>query len=741
MCIGILCLAESDINLTAPRVKAGKITSKIVIDGLLNDEGWKQATIVQDTFREWWEYNGDSIDPNNTFLIGYDDRYLYVGFMHKQKDVKNIRAQKIDPKENYKTIHNDRVYFDLNTYIFRNEWYVFGVDASGFKHQLYEVETNEKYYMENEIMLDWDASAKVLDTCWSTEMRIPFQSLRYPRKYVDYWRININRNTPELDHNQYSMRYYSWIPVPGGKYSFLDFFGLLEIKDFVGSPKKFDIIPYITSTVDIDSGSKNQPQLMARIGGSGKYYITPDQLIDFTLKPDYSQIEADAPQIDLNNPLALYYPEKRPFFIERQTLFTTPQELFYSRTINDPFAALKYTGNFGRFSAGYISTYDLHTIWVLPFFEQSRIVQSNEKSLVNVGRLKYQLNSGSTIGLITTHRDLMRGCNNRMYGFDALFRIWSNHALTFQGIVTWNQEPDDTTLFRGSSSLNFGDHTATFDGESYRGEGFLVKYGFNDQIWNLSVYYKGLSPEFRADLGFFPTNDWREVGAIGRYYWKIKKGMVETLTPEIDYILTTRFNGESRAITRTAVIQTNLRNQIGFGFTGRLIDKKYQTYEFTNLWSLTGNISTAVGKEITLGADATYGRQIIYYLAPPEIGDNLYPNAWLEVSTGSWNFKGTYSYYQLWQPLADTIFYSQTVLSVEAVWLATNHLNLRFPIQYNTWDHSFYFNPLLTFQPSAFTVIYLGSGHTYNAEDVWNPDSIQFVKSTVFLKLQYQFKL
>ncbi len=249
-------------------------------------------------------------------------------------------------------------------------------------------------------------------------------------------------------------------------------------------------------------------------GLTAKYRILSNLVLDATINTDYAQIETDAQQIDVNTTFALYYPEKRPFFMEGKTLFETPINTIYTRSINDPLYAIKLTGKIGRYNIGFISAYDEHSPYTIPFEEASFSIPSDKKSFSNIFRMERDLFEESYIGLLFAHRELENSFN-RISGIDTRIRFLTHYTLDYQIVYSWTKECEDTVLSRDFNSINFGKFTGKFDGEEFRG--FAQELNFNAFFRNFigNIWFGDYSPYFRSDLGFIEKNNFREIEIKG----------------------------------------------------------------------------------------------------------------------------------------------------------------------------------------------------------------------------------
>ncbi len=250
---------------------------------------------------------------------------------------------------------------------------------------------------------------------------------------------------------------------------------------------------------------RGEPSLTAR------YALASNAMVEATVNPDFSQVESDAAQIDVNSNFALFYPEKRPFFQEGADLFDTWLEAVYTRSINDPSIAGKLTGRSGGTSFAVLSARDMHSPIILPFEEFSAFL-SNGRSVSNVVRVKQEVGEQTHVGLVATDRRYDDGGSGSLAGLDGRLRLNGQLSLEAQYLLTFTEEPEDTNLTRGLNRVTFDDgrHTAAFDGERYRGHALYAGLARDGRSWALNLRYYDRSPTFRAENGFEVRNAYRQ---------------------------------------------------------------------------------------------------------------------------------------------------------------------------------------------------------------------------------------
>ncbi|MDX1632881.1 MAG: DUF5916 domain-containing protein, partial [Thermoanaerobaculia bacterium] len=220
--------------------------------------------------------------------------------------------------------------------------------------------------------------------------------------------------------------------------------------------------------------------------------VTPNVALSGTVNPDFSQVEADAARLDVNTRFALFFPEKRPFFLEGADFFETPLSLVFTRTVADPSAGLKVTGKEGANAFGVFAARDRVNNLILPGSQGSSLTSLDEDVTSGVVRWRRDLAEASTLGVLYTGRIGDGAYENHVGGIDGLYRFRDSDSLRFQLVGS-------ATRYPRRVSDRFGEPTGRFEGHA-----LTANYTHSDADWFWFGNYGEISPEFRADYGFMP---------------------------------------------------------------------------------------------------------------------------------------------------------------------------------------------------------------------------------------------
>jgi hypothetical protein len=265
------------------------------------------------------------------------------------------------------------------------------------------------------------------------------------------------------------------------------------------------------------------------------------------LNPDFSQVESDSAQLDLNSSFALFFPEKRPFFLEGADYFNSPLNLIYTRQIADPDLGVRVSGRNGRQAYGVVAARDATTQILVPGVLGSSFRLLDQEADVLLGRYRYDLalgegNGQASLGTVFTHRD-GEGYRNSVAGIDGR---WQTGAHTFTG--QWLRSDS-----RYPAGLGLGEAAPA-------GNALLARYNFGNRHWNANLSHTQIDPGFRADLGFIGQVGYRKSVVGGGHTWYGKDGAkISRVSAYADWDITHRFDGQ--------LLERELEGNIGFNAT------------------------------------------------------------------------------------------------------------------------------------------------------------------------------
>src|SRR5437763_596202 len=439
---GLLAVsALADTPPPTPPTTVHRLNGQITVDGDLSDSGWKDAAKI-DQFYE--TSPGDNIPAKVKTIayVTYDDRYFYIGVRCEDPHPEKIRAPFVERDNVIGTDDNVAVFLDT-----RNDKRTAmelrvnprGIQGDGLFN---DANSNEDFSPD----FFYDTAAKIDAGGWSAEYRIPFSSLRYNDAPVQTWNILIWRNYPR-DHR------YAFHSAPLPRSTNCLVCHTHPLVGLEGLPKAGHMVaaPYVTAqslaTPEAGLGTRLGSRDTTKDAGVDlKWTPTANQAVDFTLNPDFSQVEADVAQITVNQRFAVFFPEKRPFFLEGFDLFDTPLQVAYTRTITDPKWGARSTGHaFGSSYTFLVTGNDGGGLTIIPGALGSFFAPEDFKSIDTIGRVRHTIGN-SFVGGVLTDREIRGGGHNRVIGPDFQWRPNQSDAVTGEVLLSSTENPNRLDL-------------------------------------------------------------------------------------------------------------------------------------------------------------------------------------------------------------------------------------------------------------------------------------------------------
>jgi hypothetical protein len=496
--------AAAQTALAGERIQMSRLTGPITIDGDLSDEAWQHATRVD----KWYETNpGDNVEPKvrNVGYLAYDDRFFYAAFEFEDPNPSRIRA----PYSDRDDIGNG--YYDYGGILIDprntgNTGVFFVVTPRNIQYDSIQDDSSGE---DSSPDFFWDSATRITPHGWTLEMRIPFSSLRYRNVDPQTWRIFLYRSYPR----DFTYKFFS-AKIPRGNNCFVCYTNVLTGLEHLPGGRHMVVAPHVTARdVAQPSGDLGTPLVSGPVGSQLgldiKYLPNADNVLDMTIKPDFSQVESDTAQIATNQRFALFYPEKRPFFLEGVDLFAAPIQAVYTRTITAPGAGARATGKAAGLRYTVLVANDTGGgSAVLPGPTGSSLASVDFGSTVFVARAKQHLGL-SFISVLATDREHRDGQgHNRVVGPDFQWRPDASDVVSGQ----W--------LFSDTKTPNHPDLAVEWTGQTLTGHAGVAQWSHSTTHLDWFGVYRDISGGFRADTGFVPQVGYREVS--GQSGWTIR---------------------------------------------------------------------------------------------------------------------------------------------------------------------------------------------------------------------------
>jgi len=495
-------------------IHIARAQGEIRIDGDLSDPGWQSATRI-DTFYETTPGDNIPAAAGTTAWLTYDDRYFYAAFEFMEPDMKGLRAAFGD-HDNISGSSHDYGGVILDT---RNDGKSAVLLLVNPYNIQYDAITNDASGEDSSLDLYWDSATRLGKDRWFLEMRIPLSSLRYGKGDPQTWGILIYRNRPRQFRQQILN-----VKLPRGSNCFICHEAKLTGLSGLPSGNHYILAPYGTvrrSAAPRDGlGSPLSDGPVKWDGGvDAKWTPNANTAIDATLNPDFSQIESDVPQISINQRFALFFPEKRPFFLEGLDLFATPMQAVYTRTVTAPRWGLRATGEAAGNHYTFLVTGDRGGgSTIIPGPQFSRLAPQDFASTVVIGRTRYDLGS-SFVSFLVTGREIEGGGFNRVAGPDFQWRPSGSDVLTGQLLLSESRTPNRTDL------------DPEWDGRSLSSHALSLDWTHSTRTIDWNAHYQDIGDEFRADAGFVPQVGIRDGRAGTGYTFYPAHGIFNSIHP------------------------------------------------------------------------------------------------------------------------------------------------------------------------------------------------------------------
>jgi hypothetical protein len=598
----------NQINLESLKVPFNK--NAIIIDGELNDELWTDALSIElDIVNSPW--NNVPSPVKTTAKLIENGKFLYIAFIAYDPEPEKIQGFLTDRD---KTWLQDTVGIKLDTHNNRRLNYSFFVNPYGVQNDA----TYNEITGQNNTSWDglWYSFGKKTKQGYQVEMAIPYNILNFKADgNKKKWAIELVRIYPR----DTSLR-ISHVPLERDNPCWL-----CQYPEAVGFEKaeigkNLRLTPTLTASKNesrdiYSNGNSSSNEWIAErdieAGIDLRWGINANNLLNATLNPDFSTVESDNGQLNVNTNFSLFYEEKRAFFLDNSDYFSSDFDLVYTRNIADPDYGAKLTGRIDKHSYGAFITNDTETNILLPGNLRSSLITLEQESHAGALRYRYDYNNDLTIGGIATLRTA-DDYHNYVVGFDARYRISQSNIIKAQLL---NSETLSPKVLSNNNEAN---------NDSFSDSAFKINFNHDSEYWLVNLDHQNIGVDFRSDLGFMPKTDiktdkayvqrtfysesgslWQEAGISGE--WKIIHNVNNEL---IERALTTSFNidGPMQSYYELTLVHGE---KVGIRYDDSIADIDDNTSSFNEdqvelYASIKPNTRTDLSLELTLGDKIDY---------------------------------------------------------------------------------------------------------------------------------------
>lgn len=568
--------ADASVKKARPEIQIPFVQTAPVIDGDLKDEAWVNARQPLD---DWLSYNplrGEQIKQQTEVFIAYDKNNIYFAFRCLDPEPDKIKSS-----------------VSRRDTMFQDDWVGLSLDAMGNGQTSYDMFVNPSGVQADildstsngeDVGVDWvwTSAGKRDEHGYSAEIRLPLKSIRFKsgdlvRMGVLFWR-RVSRLGMSV----------SWPAVPDGQWVFNCHAGMILRN--LKSPLVLEALPSLTYSYNQERAtpaSWHQASSKPDAGISFKYGLTSSITLDATINPDFSQVESDAFQMEVNRRYPVFYSEKRPFFMEGSSLFNIAGgpnlwTAVHTRRILDPIVGAKLTGTIGKLSFGTLTASDqapgkpYEDGTVNPFLDKNK--------LFNIARATYSLKKGSYIGAILADTEL-GDTFNRAVGGDFNMLIGKPHHLSGSFVYTTSalDSAQRKSGMEGYLGYSYNSRRFTFHP---RIEHFDKNFQMDTAFYNRT----GITmASLYADVSFYPNKDkypWLK-RIIPSYYQaygrdRIQGGLERSYQFNLDLALTRQgYAGISYALGNEPWAHQNFKSD-GWGYYGNMQVFKWLRLNYSN---------------------------------------------------------------------------------------------------------------------------------------------------------------
>jgi hypothetical protein len=764
--------SAGETRVSVPRLEEASIR----IDGVLDDPDWAQAAVLTG-FTQFEPNEGiPAVEPTEALLV-YSPDALYIAILAFDSRPDLIPA--LLAERDRGIFDDDYVRLMLDTFNDERQAYLFYVTPRGLQADGLWIEGLQRggggggggggrHPIDLDPDFIWESAGRVTSEGWVAEIRIPYVSLQFPAQREQTWGFNTVREVTRTNYSQ------SWAPLTREQTSTLAQSGRLSGLTGLAARKLIELNPVGTGRLDAihDGETLVREDLQPELGLDARYGVTRNLTLGATINPDFSQIEADADQITVNERFAIFFDEKRPFFLDGTEVFNTPNRLVYTRRIVDPSGGAKLTGKLGPVDVGYLGAVDRSPI----------VIDSLEsEALFNMGRARLDIGSGSNIGGLYTDRTLLGGEGfNRVAALDTRLLFGQRYSFTAQVAGAWTREYEEEGVPESAAS-RFGPL-------------FSANLRRSGRELSWSVQVEDVHPDFETQTGFIRrVGDLRAEGFLDRSFFLEAGSTVESFGFQL------RLNGffdhdEFWSGEQLGPFEFDARVEADVNFRGsrrleasfrdgyfRFSPDQYDDYQVEGEDGvLTGfMVPDPLSHMLAVGLSAgwrfssalqfrgrlSYGETTIF--AEASRGRELRMGPSFEIRpTASLGIDLSYSFSRIWRDSDGSFFSAADIPRLRLQYQFSRALRTRIILQYDLqkrealrdpttgqpiWiegevageetEGDFLSQLLLAFEPSPRTTFFLGWSRTMEGDRTFDLGAMETMTEGFFAKLSYLFRL
>jgi Domain of unknown function (DUF5916)/Carbohydrate family 9 binding domain-like len=721
LCVALVTGATAQTPSSRPELRASRTETAPVIDGNLDDDAWQHAPLET---TDWLSYNplyGEALQQRTTVWVAYDADNLYFAFKCDDPEAAAIKTS-VTRRDN----------------AWQDDWVGLSLDALGSGQLAYHMMANPsgvQMDMLNSVAGGedsspdwiWDSAARLTDEGYTVEIRLPLQSIRFeggadPRMGILFWR-RVSRLGVSV----------SWPPLSPGVWVFERH---ASIRFAALEPRRVrELLPSATysntslrETPDRWGASDNRGD----VGFGAKIGLTPTITLDATINPDFSQVESDAFQVEVNQRFPIFFSEKRPFFMEGAGVFSLAgaggdnslRTAVHTRRIIDPIFGAKLTGSIGRVTFATLTAVDEASGPAVP----PESADYGKNRVVNVARVQYGLGPGNYVGALATDTEFAGGYN-RVIGTDLSWRVSPTQRISGFALASGSRAP----------------HAL----DSNTGAGAQVAYDYSTDAWEVSGAVEHYDPNFAMETAFI-----NRVALTGGWSFQQRNFYPDkTRYPWIRRVSVLNFmqGGHDRVAGGNELLVTPgmrfnftrqgfLRVDRSFGF------EHWQRQRFDRgRWRGFGEVQ--LFRWLYLNGELSSGLAIFYDSIEPYQGRSLEASGGVTLQpNGQLSQRVTFNRVEFERDSDGSRVYTLDIVNAKTTYQFTRALAARALVQYDSSRRRVLTDFLGSYEPRPGTVVFVGYGSLLEKRDYVNGEWIdggRIYRGTqrgVFVKASYLYR-
>ena len=713
-------------------MRATRLAKPPVVDGVLDDEAWTGAPLPSGTWLSYNPLHGDQIAQQTTVWVGYDADALYFAFRCDDPDPAGIKTS-ITRRDN----------------IWSDDWVGLSLDALGTGQVSYHLMVNPsgiQLDMINTIAGNedtspdwiWESAGRVTERGYAVEIRLPLQTIRFKggtdvNMGILFWR-RVSRSGVSV----------AWPALEPGKWVF-EKHAKLAFTDLQARPTR-EFIPSATYSYAQDRETPSDWGIdnTGDLGLSAKWGLTSTITLDATVNPDFSQVESDAFQVEVNQRFPVYFSEKRPFFMEGAGMFNLAgngqgdASMLYAvntRNIVDPIFGAKLTGSAGRVTFGALTAVDQAPGRT----ELPDDPLAGKEKFFQVARAQMSLKPGSYAGALATFTNLA-GRTNAVAGGDISLKFKGSHQISGFALASTTDDPEKTDRSSGAA--------------------LQANYSFNSRRVNLSTQFEHYDQLFAMDTAFLNrtgvTGSWVYVD-YNFYPDKDKHSWIRRIVP-FTFLQggRDRVQGGDEYVSVTGA-RLSFSRQGFFRADVLFSQEPWQGREFEGVRGrLFGNIQ--LFRWLRPYGNVNFGDAVYYDEIDPFLGRSVNVSAGaLFQPNGRFSEDVEYTHIAFDRPSAGETpspsatvppgrVYTLNIVNTRTTFQFSKEFAIRAIVQYDSQQNRVLTDFLGSYEPRPGTVVYAGYGSLYEKRDYQNDEWVDgqgnylTTRRGLFLKASYLYR-